>query len=90
MLLFVILMFLTSSTEPLSCSGTTDSCYFSLSTSVFSFMFICSSQGDVFTQDVKKASCGLKFMSSGFASDVTYDAISEKFSTSAVASVGFA
>lgn len=77
----MILIFPTSSAVLLSCSGKR------LRYLECSKFIIYSSQGDAFNQDVKKASCGLKYMSKGFCSDVTYDIISEKFSTSAVVAV---
>lgn len=48
---------------------------------------IFRSQGNVVSRDMKKVSCGLKYMSDHFASDLTYDIWSEKFSTSAVFTV---
>lgn len=47
-----------------------------------------SSQGDAFTHDVKKATCGLKYMSECFSGDVNFDVLSQKINSSAVLAVG--
>ena len=51
------------------------------------WLFEARSQGDACTYDVKKALCGLKYVSSCFTGDVNYDVVSQKFDTSGVVAV---
>lgn len=46
-----------------------------------------STQADAFTYDLKKAVCGMKYLSPSFAMDFSYDIMSQKMSTSGVFSV---
>lgn len=55
--------------------------------STFLTLLIGSSQGDAFTHDVKKATCGLKYMSECFSGDVNFDVLSQKINSSAVLAV---
>ena len=50
-------------------------------------LFIHRSQGNPINRTLNKVSCGLKYMSDSFATDVTYEIMSKKFTTSAVYSV---
>ena len=44
-------------------------------------------QCNAFDRELKKATCGLKYVSDSFVSDLTYDVLNEKYTTSAVFSV---